>query len=162
MVEFTYRNGFLTGPGITYPAACGGAGISSQKSEGDQATPAGTLKLLRVLYRADREKPPTTIVPIEPIGPHDAWCDDPSHPAYNTHIQTPHRARHEQLHRNDPLYDIIGVLDWNISPTIPHRGSAIFLHIATPTYSPTQGCIALSSHHLRHCLAAGLSSITVR
>ncbi len=162
MVEFTYQNGFLTGHGLKFPAACGANGITTHKSEGDLATPAGPLKLLRVLYRADREKPPVTHLPIEPIGPTDAWCDDPNHPAYNTHIQTPHPARHEILHRPDPIYDIIGVLSWNISPTIPHRGSAIFLHIATPTYAPTQGCIALAPHHLRTILAAGLSSITVK
>jgi L,D-peptidoglycan transpeptidase YkuD (ErfK/YbiS/YcfS/YnhG family) len=162
LVEFIYQNGFLTGPGLKFPAACGAAGVTTHKTEGDQATPAGALKLLRILYRADREKPPATAVPIEPIGPNDAWCDDPNHLAYNSHVQIPHPARHEQLHRSDNLYDIIGVLNWNIAPTIPNRGSAIFLHIATGTFSPTQGCIALAPPHLRQCLAAGLSSITVK
>jgi len=162
LVEFVYSNGFLTGLGLKFPAACGAAGVTTQKSEGDLATPAGTHFLLRILYRADREKPPATNCPIEPIGPDDAWCDDPSHPAYNSFITLPHPARHEKLYRPDPIYDIIGVLNWNISPTIPNRGSAIFLHAATPQLSPTQGCIALATLHLRTILAAGLSSITVK
>jgi len=27
---------------------------------------------------------------------------------------------------------------------VPGKGSAIFLHLAKPGYSPTQGCVALS------------------
>ncbi len=162
MVEFSLNPaGFLEGPGLKFSAAYGRTGISHHKQEGDGATPSGTLKLLRVLYRADREKPPLCAVPIEPIHSSDAWCDDPTHPSYNQQITLPFAASHETLHRTDNLYDIIGVLDWNISPITKHRGSAIFLHIATPDYAPTAGCIALSPPHLRHCLAVGLLKITV-
>ncbi|HQT62917.1 MAG: hypothetical protein B7Z75_07630 [Acidocella sp. 20-57-95] len=161
MVEFHLNPaGFLEGPGLKFPASYGRAGISRLKQEGDGATPTGSLRLLRVLYRADREKPPLCVVPIEPVHPADGWCDDPAHPSYNQQVTLPFAASHEALHRTDNLYDIIGVLDWNIAPTIKHRGSAIFLHIATQDYEPTAGCIALSPPHLRQCLAAGLSMIT--
>ena len=63
--------------------------------------------------------------------------------------------------RQDSLYDIIGVLDWNLRPVIPDRGSAIFLHVATPSYEPTAGCIALAVPDLIACLAAGLTAIQV-
>ena len=143
------------------PAAFGRTGITPHKQEGDGATPTGHLRLLRVLYRADREKPPACAVPIEPIGRNDGWCDDPRQAAYNQQVSLPFAASHEELHRSDNLYDIIGVLDWNIAPTIKFRGSAIFLHISTPDYAPTAGCIALAAAHLRQCLAAGLSTILV-
>ena len=34
-------------------------------------------------------------------------------------------------------------INYNIKPTIPHKGSAIFLHL-TKNYKPTLGCIAIS------------------
>ena len=56
--------------------------------------------------------------------------------------------------RDDHLYDIVGVLDWNISPRVRGRGSAIFLHLARPGYRPTAGCIALSRRDLGLLLGA--------
>jgi L,D-peptidoglycan transpeptidase YkuD (ErfK/YbiS/YcfS/YnhG family) len=161
LVEFTYQAGFLSGPGLKFPAACGKAGITRHKQEGDFATPAGRLPLLRVLYRAERLAPPRCAVPLEPISPDDAWCDDPTHPAYNKPIRLPHPARHEKLWREDDIYDLIGMLGWNTNPIIPHHGSAIFLHIARANLAPTEGCLALALPDLLTCLAAGLSAIVV-
>jgi L,D-peptidoglycan transpeptidase YkuD (ErfK/YbiS/YcfS/YnhG family) len=161
MTLFTLNNHLLQSPTHRFPAAHGRAGITAHKQEGDGATPAGTHALLRVLYRADRLKPPHCAVPVEPIGPQDGWCDDPTDPNYNRLIQLPYAARHEHLWRTDNLYDIIGVLGWNTAPITSGRGSAIFLHIATPDYAPTAGCIALALPDLLTCLAAGLSAIHV-
>jgi L,D-peptidoglycan transpeptidase YkuD (ErfK/YbiS/YcfS/YnhG family) len=158
---FTFQNNVLTAPGHHYKAACGRAGITPRKQEGDGATPAGTLPLVRVLYRADRIKPPRCAVPVEPIGRQDGWCDDVADPLYNRPVSLPYQARHEALWRDDPLYDVIGVLGWNVAPVIPSHGSAIFLHVATPDYAPTAGCIALSLPDLLACLAAGLTGIEV-
>jgi L,D-peptidoglycan transpeptidase YkuD (ErfK/YbiS/YcfS/YnhG family) len=153
--------GFLSGAGLRFRCAIGRAGRTIEKSEGDGATPVGMLRLTRVLYRAGHIKPPVCTVPVEPIAPNDAWCDDPHDPAYNRRVQTPYSGRHEALWRADSVYDVIGVLDWNSQPIIPHRGSAIFLHVATPDYAPTAGCIALSLPDLAACLAAGLTGIRV-
>jgi len=161
LTEFLVRDGFIEGAGLKFPVALGKAGITTQKREGDQATPAGLHKLLRLLYRADRLRPPPGAVPLEPLTPIDAWCDDPLDAAYNRQITLPHKARHEPLWRDDGLYDLIGVLDWNMSPTLPHRGSAIFLHIATQDLAPTAGCIALSLPALRTILTANLTTIRV-
>ncbi len=147
--------------GQTFRAAHGRGGVSTTKHEADGATPAGLLPLRRILYRADRLAKPRAAHPVEPIAPHDGWCDDPNSPAYNTRITLPHAAHHEELWRQDPLYDIIGVLGWNDSPPQRHRGSAIFLHAARPDYAPTEGCLALSLPDLLHVLAAGLSEIEV-
>ncbi len=125
------------------------------------ATPTGLLPLLRVLYRADRVKPPRCAVPLEPIAPDDGWCDDSAHAAYNQQVSLPHPARHESLWRADAIYDIAGILGWNVSPIIPGAGSAIFLHVATPDLSPTAGCIALALPDLRAALETGLTTIRV-
>jgi L,D-peptidoglycan transpeptidase YkuD (ErfK/YbiS/YcfS/YnhG family) len=154
-------NGILAGSGLRFRAAIGRAGRTTHKTEGDGATPVGVLRLIRVLYRAGHVKPPICAVPVEPIAPSDAWCDDPKDPAYNQMVLTSYPARHEALWRSDPIYDIIGILNWNTHPVIPHRGSAIFLHLATADYAPTAGCIALALPDLTACLAAGLTSIRV-
>jgi L,D-peptidoglycan transpeptidase YkuD (ErfK/YbiS/YcfS/YnhG family) len=161
LVEFTYQTGFLEGPGLRLRATCGRAGITTHKQEGDGATPAGRLSLLRLLYRADRLRPPACSAPLEPISPTDAWCDDSASPAYNRQIRLPHEARHEKLWREDNLYDLIGILAWNTAPVVPGRGSAIFLHLASPDFAPTAGCIALALPDLLQCLAAGLTAVRV-
>jgi len=132
-----------------------------QKREGDGATPSGFLRLVRVLYRADRIPPPACAVPLEPIGPLDGWCDDPADPAYNKPVRLPYAASHEELWRNDHVYDVIGVLDWNLDPVTPGRGSAIFFHVATADYAPTAGCVALALPDILTALRAGLSAIRV-
>jgi L,D-peptidoglycan transpeptidase YkuD (ErfK/YbiS/YcfS/YnhG family) len=147
--------------GETFRAACGRTGITATKREGDGATPAGLLKLRRILYRADRIARPKTPLPLEPLAPGDGWCDDPAARAYNTAITLPDAAHHEALWRRDPLYDIIGVLGWNDDPVQRGRGSAIFLHLARPDYAPTEGCIALALFDLLHVLAGGLTAIDI-
>ncbi len=151
----------MTGAGMTCRAAVGQAGVVARKREGDGGTPAGRMKLLRVFYRADRGRAPDCAVPVEPIGPEDGWCDDLADAAYNKRVRLPFGGRHEALWRDEGVYDIVGVLDWNFSPVVPGRGSAIFLHVAKPDYAPTAGCVALSAADLRACLAAGLTSVFV-
>ena len=73
----------------------------------------------------------------------DGWCEDARHGRYNRPIRLPSAAGHETMWRDDRLYDIVGVLDWNFRPRIRGRGSAIFLHLCRPGFGPTAGCIAL-------------------
>jgi len=148
--------------GEAFRAALGRGGVRADKSEDDGATPAGILPLRRVLYRADRGRAPACAVPVELLAPDDGWCDDTDHADYNRMVRLPHPARHERLWREDAVYDVIGVLGWNDSPVARARGSAIFLHIARPDFSPTEGCIALPESVLRQVLAAGLDEIEVR
>ena len=154
-------DGRLRFRGATYRASFGGGGIRAGKEEGDGATPIGVLPLRRVLYRADRVARPIARVPVEPIAPQDGWCDDPLDPAYNRAVALPYAARHEELWRRDGVYDVIGVLGWNDAPVVRHRGSAIFLHVATPDYAPTAGCVALALTDLTALLAAGCVAVEV-
>lgn len=148
--------------GMRVPCALGAAGISAVKTEGDGATPAGSLPIRRVLFRADRLAPPATVIrPREPIAPGDLWCDDPADPAYNRPVRRPHAGRTEELRRDDGLYDVVAILGWNDAPVVPGRGSAIFLHVASPGHGPTEGCIALTLPDLLRALEAGLTGIDV-
>ncbi len=145
-----------------FRAALGAGGVRADKQEGDQATPAELMPLRRVLYRADRLRPPAAAAPLEPLAPNDGWCDDPGDAAYNRMVRLPHPGRHEELWRQDALYDVVGVLGWNDAPVRSGRGSAIFLHVARPDYAPTEGCIALALPDLLACLAAGLTEIEAK
>jgi L,D-peptidoglycan transpeptidase YkuD (ErfK/YbiS/YcfS/YnhG family) len=137
-------NGTLTAGPLHARCALGRAGITSHKREGDGATPRGRFRLLAAMYRADRIARPKTHLPLTAIRPDTGWCDDPADPAYNQPVRLPYPAGHEQLWRGDHLYDVVIVLDYNIRPTIPGAGSAIFLHLAAPDFRPTAGCVAVS------------------
>jgi L,D-peptidoglycan transpeptidase YkuD (ErfK/YbiS/YcfS/YnhG family) len=156
-----HPDGRFTLGGQVLRAALGRSGVSTEKHEGDGATPVGVLPLRRVLFRADRVKAPNCAVPREPIAPADGWCDDPTHRMYNSMVTLPIDASAEELWRRDGVYDVIGVLGWNDDPAKRGRGSAIFLHVATPAFAPTAGCVALSLPELLAVLQAGLTEIEV-
>jgi len=132
--------------GRRYPVEIGRGGLSLNKREGDGATPVGRLKILEILYRADRLLRPAPWA--RPIGPRDLWCDDPGHPDYNQPVRAPFDASHERMFRADPLYDIVLITDWNYPVATPGMGSAIFLHQRRRAGYPTAGCIAFRRHDL--------------
>jgi L,D-peptidoglycan transpeptidase YkuD (ErfK/YbiS/YcfS/YnhG family) len=146
-------DGVLRFGGQSYRCALGRSGLSLSKREGDGATPAGRMKLRNVLYRADRIEPPRTQLAIGALAQTDGWCDDPTSPDYNCKITLPHPARHEDLWREDTLYDLLAVIGYNDDPPVAGLGSAIFLHVAQPDYAPTEGCVALALSDLRTVLA---------
>lgn len=144
--------GWLSDGVRRYPAALGRSGQKACKREGDGATPIGTWRILKVLYRADRSQRPRTLVPIYRISRADGWCDAPGDRNYNRSVRLPYPASAEALWRDDHLYDLIVVLDHNHRPRIRGGGSAIFMHIARTGYRPTEGCIALSAKDLAQVL----------
>lgn len=148
------HRGFLRCGTLSLPCALGRSGVTHLKREGDGATPAGRHRLLRLIVRHDRGLRPSTPLPLRPMRRNDGWCEDPRHGSYNRPIRLPSSAGHETMWRDDRLYDIVGVLDWNLAPRASGRGSAIFLHLARPAYSPTAGCIALKLRDLRLLFAA--------
>jgi len=133
--------------------AIGPAGASSNKREGDGATPVGRFPLRRLLYRPDRLERPATALPTAPLSPLDGWCDDPADALYNRLVRLPYPARHERLWREDRLYDLLVVVGHNDDPVVPGAGSAVFLHVAKPDYAPTGGCVALAAGDLLAFLA---------
>jgi L,D-peptidoglycan transpeptidase YkuD (ErfK/YbiS/YcfS/YnhG family) len=146
--------GLLVAGPLTVPCALGRGGVTRHKREGDGATPAGRLRLISCRYRPDRVSRPVTRLPALPTRPLDAWCDDPSDRRYNRPVPLPYPASHEVLWRQDSLYDVLVVLDWNLLHPRPGAGSAIFFHLATPGLAPTAGCIAVTLPTMRKILAS--------
>ena len=131
----------------------GGVLPAADKREGDGASPIGAWPIRRVLYRADRRSPPQTALPVSEIGPDDGWCDAPADPAYNRPVTLPYPASHERMWRDDHVYDVVVVLGHNDDPPVAPMGSCIFMHLARPDYSPTEGCVALAQEDLEALLA---------
>ena len=135
-----------------YKCAIGKNGVSSDKKEGDGAIPAGCFNLRQVLYRADKISEPETNLTTQIINKNDLWCDNPTHETYNTMVKLPHSGSYENLWRVDDVYDIVAPIGYNDDPPIAGKGSAIFIHVARESYSPTAGCIALAMPDLLEIL----------
>ena len=133
--------------GRLFPCTRGRQGLTSDKCEGDGCTPRGAHRIVGVLYRPDRMRRPAA--GAHPIHPGDLWSDDPRDAQYNGKVRAPHPFSHEALRRPDSLYDLVLVTDWNLSPAVPGRGSAIFVHRWRRPGAPTAGCIALRPRDLR-------------
>jgi L,D-peptidoglycan transpeptidase YkuD (ErfK/YbiS/YcfS/YnhG family) len=143
-----YRGGRLFWHGGTARAAVGRAGVSANKKEGDGATPVGTYPLISAFYRADRMPPPSSCLPLRAVSPSDAWVDDPADRNYNRLVSMPYPAHAEPMWLDDAVYDLLVVIGYNMAPVVAGAGSAIFLHIARPDFSPTAGCIAVARETL--------------
>ena len=145
--------GWLQCGNRVFRCTLGRGGVTTDKREGDGATPAGAYPLRQLLYRSDRLAPPTNALPTSPLRPRDGWCDDPGHSTYTRPVPLPLDASAESMWRDDHLYDLVVVLGYNDDPVVSGLGSAIFLHVASPEYSPTEGCIALAKEDLLTVLA---------
>jgi L,D-peptidoglycan transpeptidase YkuD (ErfK/YbiS/YcfS/YnhG family) len=99
---------------------------------------------------------------LRPVTADLGWCDDPANAAYNCPVSLPFRASHEQMMRQDRLYDLVLVLDWNITRRARNRGSAIFMHLTRPDGGPTQGCIALDPQLMWRLLPKLLSGVAIK
>lgn len=128
--------------------AIGRNGLTNNKKEGDLCTPVGTFKFNNIYYRKDRLGKIDFKIRSSIIQKNDGWCDDPESELYNTYIQFPFNKSAEHLYRNDRIYDIVCVINYNTTPVIPGEGSAIFLHIARPNFEGTEGCIAIEQEEL--------------
>ncbi len=137
--------------GATYPCTAGRSGVTTDKREGDGATPAGVHRIVGCLYRPDRMARPCGWA--VPIRPGDLWSDDPGHEDYNLMVRAPYPASAERLFRGDRLYDLVLLTDWNWPGAERGRGSAIFLHRWRGPGVPTAGCIALAPDGLRRIAA---------
>jgi L,D-peptidoglycan transpeptidase YkuD (ErfK/YbiS/YcfS/YnhG family) len=146
------RRGWLFAQGQPIPVALGRGCIRANKREGDGATPKGTFRPRQVWWRADRHPRPRTFLPVRPIGPEDAWCEDPESRHYNRSIRLDLGGNGDRLRRDDHLYDFIIEIDHNTTPRIGGRGSAVFLHLARENFGPTAGCVSMTRSAMLHLL----------
>jgi L,D-peptidoglycan transpeptidase YkuD (ErfK/YbiS/YcfS/YnhG family) len=142
------KSGYLKYKNLKFRCALGKGGVKKKTMEGDNITPKGIFKIIKIYYRPDKIKKIKTAIKKSKIKKNMGWCDDPKSRYYNKLINLPTKYSHEKLYRNDNLYDLIIVLSYNTSPIIKNKGSAIFMHITNNSYKKTKGCIALKKEHL--------------
>lgn len=132
----------------TIRCSLGFSGIGILKREGDGKTPLGRFSLLDTHLRYDKNL--TRLG--KRISPTDGWCDSTDDRNYNCPVSLPYPTSCESLWRQDSLYDIMIVLDYNIRSRLRRGGSAVFFHLATSDYSPTQGCVAIARPDMDYLL----------
>lgn len=142
------KKNILSFKNISFKCAVGKNGITNNKIEGDGCTPSGKFSIIQIYYRQDRLVLPSINIPSTAMSQNFGWCDDVNSNYYNKIITFPFKNKAEILYRNDNIYDILCVIDYNQNPVIKNKGSAIFLHIARPNYAGTEGCIALNQSDL--------------
>ena len=133
-----------------WQARLGVGGLSSHKREGDGATPTGTYPIGATVYGL--EPNPGLNLAYHRLRCGDWWVSNPASPAYNRfrHVGCGTRLpASEALWTVSPQYRYFAVVDYNTSPVVPGRGSAIFLHVAV---AATAGCVSLPEPQLLHVL----------
>jgi len=142
------KSSYLKYKDLKFKCALGKSGIGNKKIEGDNITPKGNFKIIKIYYRKDRLRKLSSKFTLIEIMKNMGWCDDPKSRKYNQPINLPNGYSYEALYRKDNIYDLVLVLNYNIKPTIKNKGSAIFIHVAKKKYERTAGCIALKKAHL--------------
>ena len=138
---------YLTYNKFKVKCAIGKKGIGNKRKEGDLITPKGQFKIKYVLYRKDRVKIVTKLKK-KVIKKNMGWCDDPKSSHYNKLVKLPFDYKHEKLYKNENIYDIILVLNYNMNPIKKNKGSAIFIHVAKNNFKKTEGCVAIKKTNL--------------
>jgi L,D-peptidoglycan transpeptidase YkuD (ErfK/YbiS/YcfS/YnhG family) len=131
--------------GGPYPARVGRNGIRKNRREGDGTTPIGTFRIGRVMY--GNEADPGVKFRYLRLRCGDWWNEDPSSATYNTlrrlrcGQEPPFRVVSGGMWQDRTAYPYLAVVEFNMHPVVPGRGSGIFLHAQTGR--PTNGCISL-------------------
>ena len=152
-MHITVKKNFLYYKHYKVKCAIGKRGINIKRREGDLITPKGTFKIKKILFRKDKLKKLKTKFKKIAINKKMGWCDDPDSKKYNKLVKLPFKYSCEKLYRKDNMYDIILVLNFNMSPIRKNKGSAIFIHVAKTKFTPTKGCIAVKKRDLKNIVS---------
>jgi len=140
--------------GGPYPARLGRNGLSASRREGDGTTPAGTFRIHRTMY--GNEANPGVRFRYVRVRCGDWWNEDASSRTYNTfqrvgcRVRPPFSIKSDGMWENRRAYPYLAVVEFNMRPVVPGRGSGIFLHAQTG--GPTNGCVSLPRNDLRQVL----------
>ena len=125
-------------------------GVSADKREGDQKTPAGQFPVGEAFYIDD---PPDTNLEMFRITEDTYWVDDPGSAFYNQRVEgTKHKdwksAEHMIRYKTNYKYGF--VIGYN-TECVPGLGSAVFFHVGS---RGTAGCVAVSEDVMLNYLRA--------
>jgi L,D-peptidoglycan transpeptidase YkuD (ErfK/YbiS/YcfS/YnhG family) len=133
-----------------WTARIGWNGLADRRREGDGTTPTGVYSLGRTMY--GNAPNPGVRYRYRRLACGDWWNEDPRSPTYNTfqHVRCgtrpPFRTTTPGLWQERTAYRHFAVIEFNMRPVVPGRGSGIFLHAKTG--SSTNGCVSLPASQL--------------
>lgn len=130
----------------TVPCATGRGGLlpPDLKREGDGATPIGCFPLRYgffdpTAFAADQFH--GLAFPFVPKPANYDWPEDGFSPFYNRLVYNLDPAEPSRL--GERIFDLIVPIGWNDATPRAFGGSAIFLHVARPDFTPTAGCVVV-------------------
>jgi L,D-peptidoglycan transpeptidase YkuD (ErfK/YbiS/YcfS/YnhG family) len=129
------------------------------KVEGDGKSPAGIFRL-GYAFGYSGFPPEGCKLPYRTATDRDYFVDAVNSPDYNTWVSLvgvpnepeKHWKSFEKMRRDDSMYELGIIVEHNVRPVIPGRGSAIFLHVWSAKGEPTSGCTAMSKKGLKSLL----------
>jgi L,D-peptidoglycan transpeptidase YkuD (ErfK/YbiS/YcfS/YnhG family) len=133
-----------------WTARVGWNGLSGNRREGDGTTPTGVFTIGRTMY--GNAPNPGVRYRYRRLVCGDWWNEDPRTPTYNTfqHVRCgtrpPFRVTTPGLWQEKRAYRYFAVIEFNMRPVVPGRGSGIFLHAQTG--NSTNGCVSLPADRL--------------
>ncbi|MGN1225057.1 MAG: L,D-transpeptidase [Ruminococcus sp.] len=124
-------------------------GVSAESREGDYRTPKGLFPLG---FAFGTENLTDLSIPYRQLNENCYWVDDPESEYYNQWQETTNITWNsaEHLIDHDICYQYTVVVNYNMNPAVPYKGSAVFLHCARKSY--TTGCIAVPTADMRNIL----------
>jgi len=131
--------------GPVLKAVIGKQGIAAHggKKEGDAKTPEGIFPI----GTAFGTHPIAVKMDYKYITPFDKFVDDVSSEEYNQWVVGATTAKSYELMLIPP-YEYGAVVNYNMAPTVPGSGSAIFIHVWGSDDAGTAGCIAFEKHNV--------------
>lgn len=123
-------------------------GTSKNKVEGDYCTPAG-LYLIGFAFGTESI---STKMEYHLINKDCYWVDDSNSSFYNQWIESNEISWDSAEHMIDypQSYHYGAVINYNMDPVTPNKGSAIFLHCDTGSY--TAGCVSVPESYMIYIL----------
>ena len=139
------KNGNWSDLELTSYGYVGSNGVDEKSVEGDRKTPYGLFSVGDMFYIDD--KPQTSLGSFR-ITSDTYWVDDPDSAYYNQRVEGTAdmdwtSAEHMISYYSSYKYGF--VINYNMNPVVPGKGSAIFFHVGA---EPTAGCVAVSEYNM--------------
>lgn len=134
------EDGLWCDKNLTVSGWVGSNGVDDKSQEGDYKTPFGLYSIGEAFYIYDQ---PATGLDSFQVTENTYWVDDPNSQYYNQRVEGTENmdwnsAEHMLSYSISYKYGF--VVNFNMDPIVPGKGSAIFFHCGS---GPTAGCIAV-------------------
>jgi L,D-peptidoglycan transpeptidase YkuD (ErfK/YbiS/YcfS/YnhG family) len=138
-------------------ARVGRNGVKRNRREGDGTTPLGSFGISGAFGVAES---PRVVLPYRRVKDGDCWISDVTDGFYNQWVTRKQCGRQNEDLRRIALvgpYQLALTTDYNSSPIVVGKGSAIFIHVhahdGAGRTKPTSGCVSVSRSVMKKLFA---------